>query len=314
MSVQFRSYLHSYLSYNESGEIMNLSYQIDKDEHYDNVLHVLKEQFLLSDRLITKLKKANKIYLNSLPTYTKKSVTVGDTVSVLIDFEEDNSNIVASNIPLNIIYEDDYLLVINKPANIAIHPSILHFDNSLSNGVKFYFDKLGLKKKIRIVNRLDRNTSGIVIFAKNEYIQECLIKQMKTNEFKKEYLAIAKGILESKSGTLNFPIARKEGSIIERTVSSDGDSAITHYDVVKEFNNLSLVHIVLETGRTHQIRVHFSHIGHPILGDTLYGSPSELINRQALHSYKLTFIHPVTKKELILESSLPNDIKNIINN
>lgn len=293
---------------------MNLSYQIDKDEHYDNVLHVLKEQFLLSDRLITKLKKANKIYLNSLPTYTKKSVTVGDTVSVLIDFEEDNSNIVASNIPLNIIYEDDYLLVLNKPANIAIHPSILHFDNSLSNGVKFYFDKLGLKKKIRIVNRLDRNTSGIVILAKNEYIQECLIKQMKTNEFKKEYLAIAKGFLESKSGTLNFPIARKEGSIIERTVSSDGDSAITHYDVVKEFNNLSLVHIVLETGRTHQIRVHFSHIGHPILGDTLYGSPSELINRQALHSYKLTFIHPVTKKKLILESSLPNDIKNIINN
>ena len=293
---------------------MNLSYQIDKDEHYDNVLHVLKEQFLLSDRLITKLKKANKIYLNSLPTYTKKSVTVGDTVSVLIDFEEDNSNIVASNIPLNIIYEDDYLLVLNKPANIAIHPSILHFDNSLSNGVKFYVDKLGLKKKIRIVNRLDRNTSGIVILAKNEYIQECLIKQMKTNEFKKEYLAIAKGILESKSGTLNFPIARKEGSIIERTVSSDGDSAITHYDVVKEFNNLSLVHIVLETGRTHQIRVHFSHIGHPILGDTLYGSPSELINRQALHSYKLTFIHPVTKKVLSLEAPLPNDIENIINN
>lgn len=293
---------------------MNLSYQIDKDEHYDNVLHVLKEQFLLSDRLITKLKKANKIYLNDLQTYTKKSLTVGDTVSVLIDFEEDNSNIVASNIPLNIIYEDDYLLVINKPANIAIHPSILHFDNSLSNGVKFYFDKLGLKKKIRIVNRLDRNTSGIVILAKNEYIQECLIKQMKTKELKKEYLAIAKGILESKSGTLNFPIARKEGSIIERTVSSDGDSAITHYDVVKEFNNLSLVHIVLETGRTHQIRVHFSYIGHPILGDTLYGSPSKLINRQALHSYKLTFIHPVTKKELILESSLPNDIKNIINN
>lgn len=314
MSVQFRSYLHSYLSYNESGEIMNLSYQIDKDEHYDNVLHVLKEQFLLSDRLITKLKKANKIYLNSLPTYTKKSVTVGDTVSVLIDFEEDNSNIVASNIPLNIIYEDDYLLVLNKPANIAIHPSILHFDNSLSNGVKFYFDKLGLKKKIRIVNRLDRNTSGIVILAKNEYIQECLIKQMKTNEFKKEYLAIAKGILESKSDTLNFPIARKEGSIIERTVSSDGDSAITHYDVVKEFNNLSLVHIVLETGRTHQIRVHFSYIGHPILGDTLYGSPSKLINRQALHSYKLTFIHPVTKKVVSLEAPLPNDIKNIINN
>lgn len=314
MSVHLQSYLHSYLSYNESGEIMNLSYQIDKDDYYDNVLHVLKEQFLLSDRLITKLKKANQIYLNNLPTYTKKSVTVGDTVSVLIDFEEDNSNIVASNIPLNIIYEDDYLLVINKSANIAVHPSILHFDNSLSNGVKFYFDKLGLKKKIRIVNRLDRNTSGIVVFAKNEYIQECLIKQMKTKELKKEYLAIVEGILESKSDTLTFPIARKEGSIIERTVSSDGDSAITHYDIVKEFNNLSLVHITLGTGRTHQIRVHFSYIGHPILGDTLYGRPSELINRQALHSYKLTFTHPVTKKVLSLEAPLPNDIKNILNN
>ena len=314
MSVQFRNYLHSYLSYNESGEIMNLSYQIDKDEHYDNVLHVLKEQFLLSDRLITKLKKANKIYLNSLPTYTKKSVTVGDTVSVLIDFEEDNSNIVASNIPLNIIYEDDYLLVLNKPANIAIHPSILHFDNSLSNGVKFYFDKLGLKKKIRIVNRLDRNTSGIVILAKNEYIQECLIKQMKTNEFKKEYLAIAKGILESKSGTLNFPIARKEGSIIERTVSSDGDSAITHYDVVKEFNNLSLVHIVLETGRTHQIRVHLSKIGYPIVGDEVYsnGKNEWGVHGQCLHARSLKFKHPITDEEMYVEAEIPEYFQQII--
>ena len=146
---------------------MILSYQILKNDCYDNVLHVLKEQFLLSDRLITKLKKANKIYLNNLTTYTKKAVTEGDIVSVLIDFEEDNFNIVATNIPLDIIYEDEYLLVINKPANIAIHPSILHFDNSLSNGVKFYFDKLNLKKKIRIVNRLDKNIFGIIIFTKN---------------------------------------------------------------------------------------------------------------------------------------------------
>lgn len=134
-------------------------------------------------------------------------------------------------------------------------------------------------------------------------------KANENQRIKKEYLAIVEGILESKSDTLTFPIARKEGSIIERTVSSDGDSAITHYDIVKEFNNLSLVHITLGTGRTHQIRVHFSYIGHPILGDTLYGRPSELINRQALHSYKLTFTHPVTKKVLSLEAPLPNDIK-----
>ena len=210
--------------------------------------------------------------------------------------------------PLDIIYEDEYLLVINKPAGIAIHPSILHYNDSLSNGVKFYFDKLGLKKKIRIVNRLDRNTSGLVIFAKNEYIQECLIRQMKTKEFKKEYLAIVEGILPNKSGTLNFPISRKEGSIIERCVDPNGDKAITHYDVLKTFNNLSLVHIVLETGRTHQIRVHFSYINHPVLGDTLYGHPSKLIGRQALHSYKITFVHPVSKEVMTLEAPIPDDM------
>lgn len=283
---------------------MNLSYKIKETDKFDNVFHVLKEQFLLSDRLITKLKKVNKIYLNNLPTYTRKLVNIGDTISVTIDFEEDNSNIVATEMPLDIIYEDDYLLVINKPAGIAIHPSILHYSDSLSNGVKFYFDKIGLKKKIRIVNRLDRNTSGLVIFAKNEYIQECLIRQMKTKEFKKEYLAIVEGILDKKSGTLDYPIARKEGSIIERCVSPNGDKAITHYEVLKTFNNLSLVHIVLETGRTHQIRVHFSHIGHPVLGDTLYGNPSKLINRQALHSYRITFTHPIFKKVMTLEAPL----------
>ena len=292
---------------------MYLEYKVI-DNKYTNINQILKQEFKLSAKLMHKVISNKFVLLNNIPIDTRTIPNNGDIIKVDLNYEEENDNIVPTKMELNILYEDDGLLILNKPAGIAVHPSILHFDNSLSNGVKFYFDKLGLKKKIRIVNRLDRNTSGIVILAKNEYIQECLIKQMKTNEFKKEYLAIAKGILESKSGTLNFPIARKEGSIIERTVSSDGDSAITHYDVVKEFNNLSLVHIVLETGRTHQIRVHFSHIGHPILGDTLYGSPSELINRQALHSYKLTFIHPVTKKELILESSLPNDIKNIINN
>ena len=288
---------------------MNLSYKISDNDNFVNVLQVLKEHFLLSDRLITKLKKNKKIYLNNKETYTKQKVISGDVVSFILDFDEDNSNIVPSNIPLDIIYEDEYLLILNKPAGIAIHPSILHFDNSLSNGVKFYFDKIKLNKKIRIVNRLDRNTSGIVIFAKNEYIQECLIKQMKTKELKKEYLAIVCGILENSSGTLNFPIARKEGSIIERCVNTNGDLAITHYDVLKTFNNLSLVHIVLETGRTHQIRVHFSYINHPVLGDTLYGNPSDLIARQALHSYKISFIHPITKENMTITAPLPSDMK-----
>ena len=288
---------------------MKLSYKIDKNDNFYNVLQVLKEKFLLSDRLITKLKKNNKIFLNNTITYTKHLVAPDDTIVVNIDFEEDNSNIVPTNMPLSIIYEDEYLLVINKPAGIAVHPSILHYSDSLSNSVKFYFDKIGLKKKIRIVNRLDRNTSGIVIFAKNEYIQEALIRQMQSKEFKKEYLAIVEGILQEKSGTLNFTIARKDGSIIERCVKQDGEKAITHYNVLKNCNKLSLIHIVLETGRTHQIRVHFSHIGHPILGDTLYGNTSNLISRQALHSFKVSFIHPISQEKLSLEAPIPDDMK-----
>lgn len=292
-----------------AGDIMKLSYTVKQNDSYINVLDILKNEFLLSARLITKLKQSNNIFFNEEITYTKKLVCANDVVSVLIDFVEDNSNIVATNIPLDIIYEDEYLLAINKPANMPVHPSMLHYEETLSNAVKYYFDTLNLKRKIRIVNRLDKDTSGIVIFAKNEYIQECLIKQMKTKEFKKEYLAIVTGYLQKKSDTLCFPISRKEGSIIERTVNPNGDIAITHYNILKEQNNLSLVHVFLETGRTHQIRVHFSHINHPILGDTLYGTPSPLINRQALHSYKITFLHPISKQVLTLESPIPNDMK-----
>ena len=172
--------------------------------------------------------------------------------------------------------------------------------------------QFGLKRKIRIVNRLDRDTSGIVIFAKNEYIQECLISQMKDNIFLKEYIGILIGILDKKNGIIDAPIARKQGSIIERCIDENGQNAITHYTVDKELKDLSVVHFILKTGRTHQIRVHSLHIGHPLLGDTLYGECSESINRQALHAYKVTFIHPITKEKMIIEAELPNDMKNII--
>ena len=189
---------------------------------------------------------------------------------------------------------------------------MLHYDNSLSNGVKYYFNLIGLHKKIRPVNRLDRNTSGLVIFAKNEYIQEFLIKEMQSKTFSKEYLAILEGTLDKKQGTINAPIARKKDSIIERCIDNSGDNSITHYKVLKEFDNFSLVNFKLETGRTHQIRVHSSYIGHPILGDDLYGNKSNLINRQALHSYKISFIHPKTREKMHFEIDMPQDMLNII--
>lgn len=288
---------------------MVLKYVANDLSKYQNVRQVLKNEFNMSNRLITKLKKNEFIFLNGVKTYLDKPINLGDAISCNIDFNETSENIVPSEMDLDIIYEDDGLLVINKKPGIAVHPSILHYENSLSNGVKYYFDSIGLKRKIRPVNRLDKDTSGLVIFAKNEYIQECLIKQMMCGKFYKEYIAILEGILDKKSGTINAPIARKENSIIERCVNLNGAKSITNFQVIDEFNNLSLVKFVLKTGRTHQIRVHSKYIGHPILGDTLYGNPSKLINRQALHCKKMSFIHPVTKKQAEFISPVSEDVK-----
>lgn len=291
---------------------MKLTYTIKSNENFDNIKEVIKTQFQISDRLLLKLKQNNKIFLNTIPANIKSSVKPNDIVEILLDFDEDNSNIVPTKMDLEILFEDDYLLILNKPAGYPIHPSMLHFEDSISNGVKYYFDKIGLNKKIRPVNRLDKDTSGVVIFAKNEYIQESLVKQMKNNSFKKEYIAICEGILSNSSGTVNVPIARKPDSIIERCVDENGDIAITHYDVIKQSDNFSVVHCILETGRTHQIRIHMAYLGNPIIGDTLYGNSSNLIDRQALHSYKVTFVHPVTGQIMSIVAPLFDDMKNII--
>ena len=290
---------------------MILEYKII-NKKYQNIKQILKEEFHISDRLLLKLKNNKKILKNNENCSIKMPINLGDTISIDLNYDEDNSNIVPAKIDLDIIYEDEWLLVINKPAGITVHPSCNHFETSLSNGVKFYFDSINLKKKIRIVNRLDKDTSGIVIFAKCEYIQEELIKQMKDNILKKEYLGIVQGILNSKTGIINAPIARKENSIIERCICENGDLSVTHYEVLKEFIDYSLVHFILETGRTHQIRIHTSYIGHPVLGDTLYGNKSTLINRQALHSYKIGFIHPITKEKCVFVSEIPEDMKKLV--
>ncbi len=292
---------------------MKLSYKIKTVDTYTTLKEVLKAHFKISDRLLLKLKKNKKILLNSEITYMHHSIKVNDIIDVFLDLDEDNSNIAPTKMNLDIIYEDEAYIVVNKQAGIPVHPSMDHYEDSLSNGLKYYFDEIGLKKKIRPVNRLDRNTSGLVIFAKNEYIQEQLIEQMKNNVFYKEYIAICEGKFENPKGIINAPIVRKENSIIERCVSVNGDIAITEYEVLNynSKENYSVVKCILKTGRTHQIRVHMSYIGHPLLGDTLYGHESDKIDRQALHSYKMSFVHPIEQKEVTYIATFPNDIQNI---
>lgn len=295
---------------------MILKYVKTNTDNYSTIRQVMSQEFNLSYNLSVKLKKHKKILLNGDSTFVDKSINPGDVITANIDFEEDNSNIIATKMDLKILYEDEAILVLDKPDGIPVHPSILHFEDSLSNGVKYYFDKINLHKKIRPVNRLDRNTSGIVIFAKNEYAHDLLSKQMQNKTFVKEYIAICEGAFEQNEGVINAPIARKEGSIIERCVSPSGDIAITHYKVLKEFKLGDKIYsellISLETGRTHQIRVHTAYIGHPILGDGLYGNESTLINRQALHAFKVKFIHPITKQQIEICSKLPKDMSNLM--
>ena len=286
---------------------------IVKENKYQSINQILKQKFKLSPRLQHKLITSKQIFLNGNQADSRIAPQINNVITVNLDFNEESENIIPTPIPLNIIYEDEALLILDKPAGIAVHPSISHYTDSLANGVKYYFDTIGLKRKIRPVNRLDLNTSGLIVFAKNEYVQECLIQQMQTNEFKKEYLAIVHGIFEKAQGTITLPIARKENSIIERCISENGQEAITHYEVLKTSNDLSLVHCILQTGRTHQIRVHMSAIGHSLVGDTLYGSDfSDSITRQALHSYKISFIHPISHQIVSFTSELPDDIKSSI--
>ena len=291
---------------------MELKYIINENDTNSTINTILITKLQISTRLLAKLIKNKCIYLNKNICDTRNKALLNDILTIDFNYEEDNSNIVPTKMNLKIIYEDEWILVIDKPAGIPVHPSRMHYTNSLSNGIRFYFDSIGLHKKIRPVNRLDLNTSGLVVFAKCEYIQEAFIRQMNNKVFKKEYLCLVSGFFKNKKGIISLPIDRKPGSIIERCVDiQNGQPCITHYEVLKEFTTkidanhflkYSLVKCSLETGRTHQIRVHMSAVSHPILGDTLYSTKSDLIDRQALHSYKIQCIHPITQKIMIWES------------
>lgn len=259
----------------------------------------------LSLTTLRKIKHSGAMYINGHIAQNHDMVYPGDMISIHWD---EQSSVQPSNMSLDIRYEDEYLLIINKPPGLLVHPTVRNEQNTLANGVMFYYEKQQQLHGFHPVNRIDRNTSGLIVIAKNSHIQHAL-SQNHVKSMKRRYIGIATGRLQPQQGVIDAPIGRTPTSIIERMVRPDGQSAITRYHVVEYLSNEAcLLQLELQTGRTHQIRVHLAHIGHPLLGDDLYGGSTELINRQALHAAEISFIHPITHEALTIHCPLPKDM------
>lgn len=276
------------------------------------------EQFLLSNgysaALIRRLRHTEQSILkNGSPVYTTYRLDEGDSLAVTLPEEHGSENIVPVPMDLDIRYEDRDLLVVNKAAGIPIHPSQGNHDNTLANGIAWYLGEKGEAATYRAINRLDRDTTGLLILARHA-LSACMLSEMvRTHAIRRCYLAAASGLVPPE-GVIDAPIARTCDSTIERCVDFErGDSARTHYRTLyyNRDTDCSLVELRLETGRTHQIRVHMKHIGHPLPGDFLYNPDYRLIGRQALHSWQLDFIHPIKKEPLHFEAPLPEDMRRL---
>ena len=287
------------------------TYRIPEEFENCTLLSFLKAE-CYSSPIITHLKRTeNGILLNGCWARVWDILHKNDILTITLLETDSSDNIVPVPLPLNIIYEDEDLMVINKPADMPIHPSQNNYENTLANAVAYYFSQQGIPFVYRCINRLDRDTTGLLILAKHMYSASLLSDMVKNRFIHREYIAIADGNVNDE-GIIDAPIARVKDSTIEREVNfTDGDFARTHYKCLKRKNGYSLVSLKLETGRTHQIRVHMKYIGHALLGDFLYNPDYTFMKRQALHSYRLTFTHPITKEKLTFTAPLPPDMEKL---
>lgn len=288
-------------------------------ESYDGttIKEILNNKIKLSGAMITFLKSRNRgITLNAQAVTVRKTVKKGDVLD--LNYTDDitiaeKSFIIPTNLPLNILYEDDDLIVLNKPPFMPTHPSQNHRSDTLANALKYYFDFQNIPFVFRAINRLDNATSGIVLVAKNKLAANILSHDMVNKKISKSYLAVLNGRILPTDGEICVPLKRERESIIKRVVDCDGSYSLTKYKTLTANDNYSFVEATPITGRTHQLRVHFAHLGYPICGDTLYGYSSQYISRQALHAYKISFIHPTTDNRMTITAKLPSDMLNFYN-
>ena len=264
-----------------------------------------------------KLINDGNVSVNNKQEKVSYKVTIGDSINITIP-EAKTLDIVAEDIPLDILYEDNDVIVVNKPKGMVVHPAAGNYTGTLVNAIMAHSgDNLsGINGVIRpgIVHRIDKDTSGILVIAKNDIAHVELAKQLKDHTMKRVYVAIVKGNIKSDEGTIDAPIGRHKIHRKKMAVVKDGRHAVTHYKVIKRVDNLTVIEARLETGRTHQIRVHMSHIGHPLLGDDVYGDGKNKYHfeGQALHAKILGFVHPITNEYMEFESELPEEFKKII--
>ena len=291
----------------------NIDYIIDEDSAGLRVEQFLRRKRYSGQNLSEIKRMPKSILVNGVHYYMRQELSKGDHLQVRICETKNSEKIPPTNLPLDIIYEDDDLLVLNKPAGMPIHPSLNNYTNSMANALAYYFQSQGKPFIFRCCNRLDRDTSGLTIVSKHLVSGSILSDMTKYREVHREYLAIARGSVTPSEGTIQAPLGRKEGTIIERTVDWEhGEDAVTHYKVVKEANGHSLVSLRLETGRTHQIRIHMKYLDYPLIGDYLYNPDMEYMTRQALHSHHMEFTHPITGEHMSFTAPLPEDMARVM--
>ena len=281
-------------------------------EENSTLKEILLDKLNFSVRSLSKMKREQSMLVNGEFKKPSTKVKKGDLIEVKI--EEDMANFTPQDLNLDILYDDFDIIMVNKPPFMVVHPTKSHSESTIANGITDYIIKKNEKVKVRFVNRLDMNTSGLVIVAKNAYAHHALSLDMSKDKVEKTYITVVKGIVKEDFGTINQPIYRPTEDSIKRVVDERGQESVTHYKVLERLNDATVLEVKLETGRTHQIRVHMNYIGHGIIGDELYGYVDEnLINRQALHAYSLKFNQPRTKEELKFKANLPKDIEDLIN-
>lgn len=287
-----------------------LKYIIDEKNDGVRFIHYLKVELKMSTRFTRKMAKDGLGLINGRRGINSDILKTGDIIEIFIDGNE-TQDISPEDFPIDVVYEDDDLLIVNKPPFMVVHPTKSHQQGTLANGIVNYFRKTGQDCIVRLVNRLDRDTSGLVIIAKSQFAHQQMASMLIDNNIEKYYIAIVHGEIQN-SDTIDLPIGRPTLESIKREVMEDGQRAVTHFDVLESSENMTCLKVKLETGRTHQIRVHLTHIGHPLVGDSLYGEESEYINRQALHAYMLRFNSIRTNEPLEITAELPADMKSVI--